>query len=186
MHWNLFSKTLLCTVNNKTTFVIHAYNIIVLKTSLHQICNALQFVMHSAQSTSYALQCMAIHRYTANCAIQCNSCVVWLHRSNYAMQCMAKDAWEERGEGFHHWLRVNNPLPASLLARLISVPFQLVFPMQLLTAVIASFAAGNYGEGLPGCCRRIYVHPAIGVLGSFEASSIGCWFSRAVHRLHVS
>ena len=45
-------------------------------------------------------------------------------------------------EGFRHWFRVNNPL------KLISVAFQLVFPIQLLTAVIASFAEDNYGEGL--------------------------------------
>ena len=52
-------------------------------------------------------------------------------------------------EGFRHCLRVNNPL------KLISVAFQLVFPIHPLTAVIASFAEDNYGEGLSGCCGRI-------------------------------
>ena len=93
-----------------------------------------------------------------------------LHRKGFTVQDQLCNAMHGQGcmrEGFRHWFRVNNPL------KLISVAFQLVCPIQLLTAVIASFAEDNYGEGLSGCCRRVYVHPAIGVLGSFEASQAG-------------
>ena len=106
---------------------------------------------------------------TAQCTgpnLQCNA----MHRKGFTVQDQLCNAMHGQGcmrEGFRHWFRVNNPL------KLISVAFQLVFPIHPLTAVIASFAEDNYSEGLSGCCVGVYVHPAIGVLGSFEASQAG-------------
>ena len=109
-----------------------------------------------------------MHRALYNFIVQCMSVAAVMRcniliRASYAMQCIecnvldsAEDqlcnAMHGQGcmrEGFRHCVRVNNPL------KLISVAFQLVFPIHPLTAVIASFAEDNYGEGLSGCCRRI-------------------------------